>query len=72
MQDALAATMMEQLRAIQESLQAIVKRLERIESTIKNAAGNEELVLLPQSAPPAAAPARPPGAPPIIESIGRA
>ena len=67
MQDELAAQMIEQLRAINESLKAIVKRLDRIESRMKSA-GDEELVLLPRSAPSAPAPVRPPGAPPIIES----
>jgi hypothetical protein len=72
MQDELAAQMIEQLRAINESLKAIMKRLDRIESRMKTAASEEELVLLPRSAPQAPAPVRPPGAPPIIESIGRA
>jgi hypothetical protein len=68
MQDELAAQMIEQLRAINESLKAIVKRLDRMESAMKNAAGDEELVLLPRTAPSTPTPTRPPGSPPIIES----
>ena len=70
MQDQLATQMIEQLRSINESLKAIVKRLDRMESAMKPAV-DEELVLLPRT-PSAPAPARPPGAPPIIESFGRA
>jgi hypothetical protein len=64
----LAAQLIEQLRTINDSLKAIVKRLDRIESTMKTAVGEEELVLLPRPAvtQPAVPPA--PGAPPIIES----
>jgi len=68
LQDELAAQLIEQLRTINDTLKAIVKRLDRIESTMKTAAGEEELVILPRPAltQPVVAPA--PGAPPIIES----
>lgn len=69
MQDELAKQIIEQLRLINQSLKAVVKRLDRIESSVKKSDDVEELVILPRTQPSAPAPARQPGAPPIIESL---
>ena len=70
MQDEAVLQIVDQLRAINESLRAIAKRLDRIESAVKKSAGEEELVVLPRAVPtpPAPPPARHPEAPPLIES----
>ena len=69
MQDEVASQIVEQLRLIHRSLKAIVKRLDRIESSVKKSDDVKELVILPRTQPSAPAPARQPGAPPIIESL---
>ena len=68
MQDELANQIIEQLRSLNSSLKSIVKRLDRIESTVKKPRDVEELVILPRSQPSVPEPARRPGGPPIIES----
>ena len=69
MQDELANQMIEQLRAINQSLKAIVKRLDRIESAVKKSSGgDEEFVILPPEQPAGKPEPAAPVFPPIIKS----
>ena len=68
MQDELANQIIEQLRAINQSLKTIVKRLDRIESAVKKSSGDEELVILPREQPPGKPEPARPDFPPIIKS----
>jgi len=68
MRDELAVQIVEQLRAINASLKAMAKRLDRIESAMQKAAREDELVLLPRQATSTPTPEPPPGSAPIIKS----
>jgi hypothetical protein len=68
MQDELAVQIVDQLRAMNGSLNAIAKRLDRIELAMKKGGDERELVLLPRQATSTPAPMPPPGSPPIIKS----
>ena len=68
MQDELTSQILEQLRAINQSLKTIVKRLDRIESAVKKSGGDEEFVILPRQQPAGKPETAPPEFPPIIKS----